>query len=148
EMDALTDELQQVQTQIRRTSPRYGALTQPQPLTLAEIQRQALDDDTLLLEYSLGKERSFLWAVTPTTINSYELPKREEVEAAARRVYELLSNAPGVRSQTAKPGNSRLKEAGGQYLAAASLSRTLLGPAAGQLGKKRLVIVADGMLHY
>jgi CHAT domain len=42
-----------------------------------------------------------------------------------------------------------VEEAGGQYLAAAaSLSRTLLGPVAGQLGKKRLLIVADGSLHY
>jgi CHAT domain-containing protein/Tfp pilus assembly protein PilF len=150
EIDALTIELQQVQTQIRQTSPRYGALTQPQPLTLDEIQRQALDADTLLLEYSLGKERSFLWAVTPTTINSYELPKREEVEAAAQRAYKLLSADPRVRSQTARPGDSNLKEAGAQnYLtAAAALSRTLLAPVAGQLGKKRLLIVADGMLHY
>jgi tetratricopeptide (TPR) repeat protein len=149
EMDALTVELQQVQTQIRQTSPRYAALTQPQPLNVAEIQQQALDADTLLLEYSLGDERSFLWAVTPTSINSYELPRREAIEAAARRVYELLSDTSGVKTQMAGPGDARLKEAGGKYLEAASgLSRTLLGPVAGQLGKKRLLIVADGMLHY
>ncbi len=143
EMDALTSELQQVQTLIRQTNPRYAALTQPQPLTLAEIQRQALDADTLLLEYSLGKERSYLWAVTPTTINSYELPKREVIEAAAKNVYKLLSNPP------AAAGNSDLKESGDQYLAAATnLSRMLLGPVAAQLGKKRLLIVADGMLYY
>ncbi|HEX2489710.1 MAG TPA: CHAT domain-containing protein, partial [Blastocatellia bacterium] len=149
ETDALTIELQQVQTQIRQTSPRYSALTQPQLLTLAEIQRQALDADTLLLEFSLGADRSFMWAVTPTSINSYELPKREEIEATAKRVYELLSKAQGARGQGARPGDSGLKEYSGEYLAAAkSLSRTLLGPVAGQLGKKRLVIVADGMLHY
>jgi CHAT domain-containing protein len=148
-MDALTIELQRVQTQIRQKSPGYSALTQPQPLTLAEIQRQALDDDTILLEYSLGKERSYLWAVTPATINSYELPKREEIETAARRVYELLSDTSGVRGQAARPRDAPLKEAGGRYLAAATgLSRMLLGPVAGQLGKKRLLIVADGMLHY
>jgi tetratricopeptide (TPR) repeat protein len=149
EMDALTVEIQQAQARIRQTSPSYAALTQPQPLTLAEIQRQALDADTLLLEYSLGEERSFLWAVTPTTIDSYELPKREVIEAAAKRVYALLSNAPGVRGRKAKPRDLRLEEADGQYLAAAaSLSRTLLGPVAGQLGRKRLLIVADGALHY
>ena len=132
-----------------RPTSATGALTQPQPLTLGEIQRQALDADTLLLEYSLGAERSFLWAVTPTSATSYELPKREAIEAAARRVYELLSDTSGVRGQAARPRDVRLKESGGQYLAAAaSLTRTLLGPVAGQLGRKRLVIVADGMLHY
>jgi hypothetical protein len=34
--NALTIELQQVQTQIRQTSPLYVALTQPQPLTPAK----------------------------------------------------------------------------------------------------------------
>lgn len=148
-MNALTVELEQVQTQIRQTSPSYAALTQTQPLTLAEIQRLALDADTLLLEYSVGEERSFLWAVTPTTIDSYVLPKREEIEATAKRVYALLSNAPGAKGRAAKPGDLRLEEAGGQYLAAAaSLSRMLLAPVAGQLAKERLLIVADGMLHY
>jgi len=149
EADALTIELQQVQTQIRQTSPRYAALTQPQPLATAEIQRQALDADTLLLEYSLGAERSFLWAVTPTAINSYELPKREAIEAAAQRIHGLLSDPSGVRGQTAKPRDLRLKETRGQYVAAAaSLSQMLLGPVASQLGRKRVVIVADGILHY
>src|SRR5262249_12267624 len=81
ELNALTIELQQIQTQIRQISPRYAALTQPQPLMADEIQQQ-LDDDTLLLEYSLGDQRSFLWAVTPKTITSYKLPKREVIEAA------------------------------------------------------------------
>ena len=86
--------------------------------------------------------------MTPTSATSYELPKREAIEAAARRVYELLSDTSGVRGQAARPRDVRLKESGGQYLAAAaSLTRTLLGPVAGQLGRKRLVIVADGM-HY
>jgi hypothetical protein len=39
-----------VQAQIRRTSPRYAAIAQPEPLALREIQRQVLDPETLLLE--------------------------------------------------------------------------------------------------
>ena len=38
-------------------------------LTLADIQQQ-LDDDTLLLQYSLGEDRSFLWLVTPTDVQN------------------------------------------------------------------------------
>src|SRR6476469_7179980 len=58
----LLAQYQDIQTQIRTTSPRYAALTQPQPLTLAQIQQQILDDQTILLQYSLGKDRSYLWA--------------------------------------------------------------------------------------
>jgi hypothetical protein len=131
----------QVHTQILQTSPGYEALTQPQPLKLAEIQRQALDADTLLLEYSLGSKRSFFWALTSTSIRSYELPKRKEIEAAAQRVSEMLSKAPRVRRRTAEPREPRLKEAGGEYLtAAAGLSRTLLGPVADQLVKRRYCV--------
>jgi CHAT domain-containing protein len=150
EVDALINELQQVQTQIRQTSPRYAALTQPQPLTLAEIQQQVLDADTLLLEYSLGAERSFLWAVTQTTVNSHELPKRVMIEAAAQRVYDLLiARSQNKVGETREQKQARVAEADRQYPeAAAQLSQMLLAPVAQQLGKKRLMIVADGMLHY
>src|SRR5262245_3230539 len=136
EIDNLTDEFRQVQAQIRQSSPRYAALTQPAPLSLKEIQERVLDDDSLLLEYALGEERSYLWAVTPTSITSYELPKRAEIEAAAKRAYDLLlvSNQRRAKRQA--------------ELAAAGLSRLLLGPVAGKLGSKRLLIVSDGALQY
>jgi CHAT domain-containing protein len=135
EVEDLLTQYQEVQAQIRYTSPRYAALTQPQPLGLKEIQQQVLDDDTLLLEYALGEERSFLWAVTPTSISSFELPKRAEIETVARRVYDLMkvSNIRADKEQT------EMRTA---------LSRMLLGPVAGQLGKKRLLIVADGALQF
>jgi CHAT domain-containing protein/tetratricopeptide (TPR) repeat protein len=150
EANTLTIELQQVQTQIRQTSPRYADLTQPKPLALAEIQQQVLDADTLLLQYSLGTERGFLWAVTPTAIASYELPKREVIEAAAKNVYDMLAESKrGAPAATEKRQEPRQVEAGERFsTAAAELSRMLLAPVAQQLGKRRLAIVADGALHY
>jgi CHAT domain-containing protein len=153
EIENLTTEFQQVETQIRQTSPRYAALTQPVPLTLAEIQTQALDADTVLLEYALGTDRSYLWAVTPTAIMSYELPKRAEIEAAAVEFYESVHTSP----QAAANGAAAKREIGGAVRqqaaargteAAAQLSRMLLAPVGALLGKKRLLIVADGALQY
>jgi len=89
EVARLLADYQDIKAQIRATSPRYAALTQPQPLSVKEIQ-QLLDGETLLLEYALGEERSYLWAVTSTSIKGFELPKRTEIETAARRVYDLL----------------------------------------------------------
>ncbi|MGH2416478.1 MAG: CHAT domain-containing protein, partial [Microcystaceae cyanobacterium] len=134
EIADLLSQYREVEAQIRQTSPRYAALTQPQPLSLQEIQQQVLDSDTLLLEYSLGEERSYLWAVTPTTISSYELPKRSEIEDAAKSFRTLLtepSTPPATLAQ-----------------ASAALSQMLLGPVAEQLGQKRLLIVSDGALQY
>jgi CHAT domain-containing protein/tetratricopeptide (TPR) repeat protein len=149
EIDALTTELQNTQAQIRATSAGYAALVQPSPLSLGEIQRQ-LDPDILLLEYSLGSERSFLWAVTQTTLNSFELPKRAEIESKARAVYNLLT-ARNRREKGEMPGawQRRVAEADARYAEdAMELSQMLLGPVAQCLSGKRLLIVADGALLY
>ena len=150
EIQTLIKNLQQVETEVRQTSPRYAALMQPRPLTLKEIQSEVLDQDTLLLEYSLGEERSYLWLVSSSSITIYELPKGAEIETAARRFYDLL-NARNVRrkGETNDQRTARITQADGELpLAAASLSRMVLAPVAGKLGNKRLIIVADGALHF
>jgi CHAT domain-containing protein/Tfp pilus assembly protein PilF len=149
EISQLEEEYQQAQATIRRASPHYADLAQPQPLTLPEIQRQ-LDDNTLLLEYSLGEQRSFLWAVTRDAIDSHELPGREQIEAEARRVYNLLvARGRRMRGETSQRRRARVARADAQFpQAARRLSRTLLAPVAARLGDKRLVIVADGALQY
>jgi CHAT domain-containing protein/Tfp pilus assembly protein PilF len=124
------------QSEIRVASPRYAAFAQGRPLAVREIQRQVVDKDTLLLEYALGEERSFLWAVTPESIVSFELPAEAMIEETARRAHQLLA----AGRQTLARGPSSL--------ALAELSRLLLQPAAGLMAGKRLLIVADGALHY
>jgi CHAT domain-containing protein len=150
EMEALTTEYEQLQAQIRQTSPRYAALTRPVPMSLKEVQSKLLDEDTVLLEYSLGEEKSFLWAVTPGSIKSFELPGRAEIEAAARSVYDLIT-APdhGAASESPEQRRKRLDRAEADYPAAAALlSRILLGSVAAQLKDKRLLIVGEGVLQY
>uniref|UniRef100_UPI001F403EBE tetratricopeptide repeat protein n=1 Tax=Hassallia byssoidea TaxID=482630 RepID=UPI001F403EBE len=134
ELEILLIQQKELQTKIRTNSPKYAGLKYPQPLKLPQIQQQ-LDKDTLLLEYSLGSDRSYLWAVSPNSIDSYELPKREEIEKAATEFRRnLQQNAAGdLTALTA--------------LSAAKLSKIILAPVADKLGKKRLVIVADGELQ-
>jgi CHAT domain-containing protein/Tfp pilus assembly protein PilF len=132
----LLQQYQQNQTQIRSTSPRYAALTQPQPLTLAQIQKQVLDENTILLQYSLDENRSYLWVVTATGITSYELPKRADIETAARKFRDAVTDGRFRDIPT------RVAEA------STALSQLILQPAAASLGQKRLLIVPDGVLHY
>jgi len=130
QIESLLRQLDLVKVELRVNSPRYANLKYPEPLTLQEIQQQVLDDNTLLLEYSLGEERSYLWVVTKTGITSYELPPRADIEAAAQEFYKQL-NSP----QEGSP------EVG------MKLSQMLLAPVANQLGQKRLLIVSDGALQ-
>jgi CHAT domain-containing protein/Tfp pilus assembly protein PilF len=150
EVESLTDELQQVKTEIKLSSPHYAALTQPQPLSLKQIQSEVLDHDTLLLEYSLGKEQSYLWAVTPNSVNSYELPGRAEIHAAVSLLLNLVeARNRRIDGEQKDHWQARVTRADREIpAAAASLSRMVLAPAAEQLGQKRLIIVADGGLQY
>jgi CHAT domain-containing protein/tetratricopeptide (TPR) repeat protein len=149
EISQLENELERAQTAIRKASPHYAALTQPQPLKLSEIQQQ-LDAGTLLLEYSLGKERSYLWAITKDSLTSYELPAAELIEKNARQVYELLQVRSNVkRRETAAQQQQRFAQADANLPAAAqALSQIVLAPVAAELGNKRIVVVADGALQY
>ena len=91
EVDAFMMELDQVQSRIRATSPHYAALTYPTPLDLRGLQTSVVDENTVLLEYALGARKSFLWVVSTSSMDIFELPSRSEIEAAARRVYDLMT---------------------------------------------------------
>ena len=130
EIDSLLAQLQTLEGQIRATSPRYAELQYPEPLTLTEIQQQILDEDTLLLQYSLGETVSYLWAVSKTGITSYELPPRAEIEAAAQPFLDYLQSPTGINPESGIP-----------------LSQILLEPVAEQLNGQRLLIVSDGILQ-
>ncbi len=149
EISELEDQYQQAQAAIRKSSPGYAAITQPQPLGLKEIQAQ-LDQGTILIEYSLGEERSYAWAITQNSIKTYELPKREVIEKAARLVYDLLkARSQPKASENSQQKQERIAQTDSQLLAATKeLSQMVLGPIASELGAERLVIVADGALQY
>jgi CHAT domain-containing protein/tetratricopeptide (TPR) repeat protein len=134
EIDRLTAEYETVQEEIRKTSPRYASLMQPEPTTISAL-RRLLGMDTVLVEYFLGQSRSFLWAVTGEKLVSHELPRAATIEAAAAALYK---GASGSRA-----GMSRATEQ-----MASELGKMLLGPIAGVIDGKRLVVVADGPLQY
>ena len=149
EIAGIENDRQQVLGRIRQGSPRYAALTQPQPLGIREI-RKGLESDTLLLEYSLGEERSYLWAVTANSIAGYELPARNRIDEAARKVYELLTARTVARpDESLADRRRRLADAESRLdEESRKLSEMVLAPAASLLSGKRLVIVADGALQY
>lgn len=141
----ITTEYQEVEGEIREQGLRRAAFVPASLLRLADIQRELLDDDTLLLEYALGDEKSYLWAVTKSSLSSYELPPRADIEGAAREVYRILMEYH-AQGQTPRADDAALNES--YWRAAGAMSSILLEPVAAQLGHKRLLIVADGALQY
>ena len=145
EVRQLTNEYENVQALIRSQSPRYASLMQPRPPSLTEIQAELRADDTILLEYAMGEEKSYVWAVTSDSFTAYELPARARIEELTREVYRLLTARPGDDVETA---GARAEQPEPFWPKAAELSRILFGPVAQQLAGKRLLIVADGALQY
>lgn len=149
ESQKLDEERDRLEAQIKSDHPRYAALMFPKPLGTAEVQRM-LDPDALLLEFFLGEERSYVWALSAGEISGHALPPRREIETAARRLKELLAQGRPLPNERAAARHARMQEATAEYWRVApALSRTLLGPVAAQLkGKRLLVVVADGELMY
>jgi CHAT domain-containing protein/Tfp pilus assembly protein PilF len=142
-------EYQDLESQIRTSSPKYSALTQPKPLTSAQVQ-QLLDPQSVLLFYSLGSQRSLMFLVTSRSVEAYELPKAEEITAAARRTYDLLtSRNRWIEDETSAQRKARLDKEHAEFQQAfAHLSKMVLGPVTQELAGKRLLIVGDGALQF
>ncbi|HEV2801847.1 MAG TPA: CHAT domain-containing protein, partial [Pyrinomonadaceae bacterium] len=134
----LEAEYKQVAETIRTRYPAYEQITEPVAWSLSRIQEEVVaDEQTLLLEYSLGETKSYVWAVTRGGLKSYELPARHLVSEAARKVYQLLSSPP------------RAGVAGELTQAVDELGRMILSPVASELARKRrVIVVADGALNY
>ncbi|MBD2499624.1 CHAT domain-containing tetratricopeptide repeat protein [Anabaena azotica] len=142
QIESLLKQQQDLKNKIRTSNPEYAALKYPQPLVLPQIQQQ-LDQDTLLLQYSLDKKRSYLWLVTPNSLDTYELPGNEQIEKAARNLHQQLTS-PLIAGATPE---EKAESYADTTKAAKELSQIILAPVAGKLGKKRIVVVADGILH-
>lgn len=138
ELARLEAEYKQVDEAIRAINPAYVQITHPMAWDLQSIQEQVVaDDQTILLEFLLGADKSYLWAVTRDGLKSYELPERARIEEATQKAYQYLSSAPAeeVMAETSTP----LQE----------LSRLVLSPVAAEMkNKSRLIVVGDGALHY
>jgi CHAT domain-containing protein/Tfp pilus assembly protein PilF len=144
-LEALLVEYQQIQAQIWESSPAFAALAHPAALGLKAIQ-SLLDDDTVLLEYSLGDKKSYVWLVTNHSLAVYPLRKRAEIEHAARNVYRLLTLPNHEEDNSASYGQALAEKA--YILQAGRLSKLVLDPVAPLLHQKRVVIVSDGALQY
>lgn len=139
----ITVDFQEVQTKLRQQD--FGLLS-AESLTVDQIQRELRDDNTIVLEFSLGDERSYLFAITNNSIQAYELPGSKVVERAVREFMELITARERGKIDNNYAGTLEAQERvlveKGRYL-----SRMLFGALRDKLEKRRLVIVPEGALH-
>lgn len=134
EINKLTQDVEALQVKIRRENPRYADITLGSVRSTSEI-RELLDDSTVLLEYKLGDERSFVWTVTKDKVSVNVLPSRDKIEQVARAYYAAVSSPNKAVQSTAAQHQT-------------TLDNMLLGPVSASIGKDRLAIIADGVLQF
>jgi CHAT domain-containing protein len=160
QLEKLQASFEEIENQIRTASPRYANLTAAKPVTLAEVQSSLLDDKTALLEYSLGSDASYLWAVTKSNVSLYKLPARSALDKLATELRAQLIPSKlqrrivgiDVLADTQRGlgvSTTPFAEDAANFTAASNaLYQAVIAPAAAQLGENRLLIVADGALNY
>lgn len=149
ELRELTTTYQELQTQIRQQSPQYVNLVNPEPLTLKQIQAELRDANTLLLEYMLGDEKSYVWAVTSDSFAYFELPPRSKIETSAVAVAKNMTGRQDLVEGGAQDYVERTAAMDNDYWqAAATLSDMVLRPVAHLIAGKRLLMIPEGKLQY
>ena len=137
ELESLAAEYKSILETIKRRHPAFERITRPRSWDLRRIQEEVISDaHTVLLEYFLGSEQSFVWAIARNSIKSYELPSQSLISKAVQEVYDLLKERPTPETR------DRLDQA------TKRLAHMILDPVAGELNKHRILVAADGALNY
>ncbi len=148
QLNQLRAEYREVENQLKDGN-RFEVFDQATALNLEQVQAELRDGDAILLEYALGEERSYLWAVTADSLRSYELPSRSILEKAGREFYELITARQDIGESIAADYQSNVETSDRlKQDKALALSQLLFGPVADQLGTKSILIVTEGMLQY
>jgi len=158
ELETLQTEYEAIENQIRTASPRYASLTSNQPFSLSDVQTKVLDDQTVLLEYALHQEASYLWSISKTSVALHKLPPRSSIDKLATDLRsqlipsKLQRRIVGIDVAEANRGlgiaSSAPEDTAAFITASNALYKGVIEPAAAMIVDKRLMIVADSTLNY
>lgn len=129
----LSIQLEEARAAIRAATPNFADIAKPMPVRLTEIQA-LLEPQTVLLSYTLGAERSYLFTIGHDSFKSWTLESRSSLEVHAKALYESLRRRRFNVLQYS--------------LTARRLGNMLMPPAAIPTNTRRLLVIADGYLHY
>ncbi|MCY7344797.1 MAG: CHAT domain-containing protein [Pyrinomonadaceae bacterium] len=149
EINDLNNELENIKADLKQNSPLYSAIKNPAPFDVGAFQRDVLDENSLLLEFSFGADASYLWLVGKNFVESYILPPREQIESRIENLRKLLDSRGMLKDESIEDYQARIAAAETEFARESQIfSRELLGQVADKIKDKRLIIVPDGKLHY
>jgi CHAT domain-containing protein len=101
---------------------------------MGTIRRALIGNDGIVLEFSEGESKSYLWAITDSDVHCYFLPGRDSLDRLAREFTSEIADG----KQSNGPEQT--------LRASRELGRLLLRPLSEHPGRNRLLVVADGAL--
>jgi CHAT domain-containing protein len=120
-------------TEVSRTRTLEDALDQRMPVSSLDVRRLARERHAVILSYWMARRNSYVWAVTPTSIEVFVLPPGAKIEETIDRYSTEIQS---VRA------SERSRNDG------AALYSMLVGPAAKRiLPGSHVIIIPDGRLH-
>ena len=139
--NGIDDQYTKLISDIRNSNPRFADLQYPVPLKLSEAQA-LLDDETVLLEYFVGKNNSALFEITNKDVNVHPIIGETQLSKLIQALREELQKPESVLQLTEQSHSRYVKSAFDLYL-------KLMKPAESSLqSKTRIVIAPDGVLNY
>lgn len=133
---------EEIAAKVRQASPRDAMLHDPQPLDLAAA-RSVLDPGTLLVAWSIGQDRSFLFVVHPASPAESTPDSGLEVFSLPLGDQALRQRVGSFRDLLQRPDSDPALA-----LQARELYDLLLRPADARIARAaRLLVSPDGPLH-
>ncbi len=135
QLSAEEEKLSALQLELRQSNPKFADLQYPHPLKIAEVQNRLLTAQDVLLEYALGEEHSYLWAVTKNKSEMFQLPPQKEIEEQVQQFLARVNREPLLGFSPTPLGKV--------------LYDSLIAPSSKFLqNQTNLIIIPDGILHY
>ena len=149
DIDRLMTEYRGLEAEIDQNNPRYAYLSDIHSAELSKIRDHVLDEDTVLLEYALGQETSYLFLASSVDFRVFPLPAAANLEDMAREAYKALkARGQKISFETMSERNHRIKEADAEWTRLSrALSDALIRPALPYIDQKRLLIIAEDALQ-
>lgn len=126
------------------------ALDPPEPWPVARIQKELLDPGTAMLSFWLGAETAYAWLLTAGSLRAVPLGPAARIRESGEQLYAALTaGTERIAEESLDARERRLNQANHAALRhAGELSRLLLRPFPELAHMRRLLVIADGVLHF
>ena len=92
ELNNYENRLEALKREIRTQSPAYADLKYPEIITLEETQMDFLDKKTGFFIYSVGKNNSYLFAITKRSLRIFPIPSRDDLQDQVSNYLKIITD--------------------------------------------------------